>query len=89
MNTKDLELLQKVLDFLNQVPNRKYGDNYQLVEEFKNYCIRQCTLRKEIKYTLKSLRKDAKWALKDKWDRSDIGFEHQIVYINEMLNKLK
>lgn len=37
MNIEDQELLQKVLEFLNQVPNRKYGDNYTLSFQFSQY----------------------------------------------------
>lgn len=29
------ELLENILDFLNKVPNRKYGDNYQLASELE------------------------------------------------------
>lgn len=33
MNT--IELLEKILIFLNVVPNRKYGDNYMLASQLE------------------------------------------------------
>lgn len=33
MNKEDVELLKRILEFINQVPNRKYRDSYQLGSE--------------------------------------------------------
>ena len=43
----------------------------------------------KIIYVLTTLRTDAQWALEDKWDRSDEGFEHQIKLINELLKRIE
>lgn len=38
---KDIELLEKVLVFLNKVPNRKYGDNYEMASSMDEYIKRR------------------------------------------------
>lgn len=83
------DLLKNILDFLNKVPNRKYGDNYQLASDLEIYIKEQRELLIDIKYVLKTLRSDAESALRDRWDRSNSGFECQIELINIVLPKLK
>jgi len=89
MNKK---LLNNILHFLNKVPNREYGDNYQLASELSIYIMEQDLLLAETKRVLKTLKTDAKWALKGKWvpeGEGMDGFECQITLINELLTKLK
>ena len=45
-------------------------------------------LKKEVIDTLNTLREDAEMALDGRWDKSDHGFESQIMVIDQMLNKL-
>lgn len=37
---KDDELLKRILEFLNKVPNNKYGDNYKLASELTERIIK-------------------------------------------------
>ena len=88
MRKSDVGLLKRILVFLNQVPNRKYGDNYQLASELTKLITSLEEITIEIKETFETLKEDAEMALADNWDRSDDGFLNQIEIIDEILNKL-
>jgi hypothetical protein len=91
MNKTDL--LKKILEFLNTVPNRKYGDNYQLCSELSKYIKEHKKLEKQTIAILKSLRLDAQMALDGDWDpctdEGKEGFQCQIDSINNLLFKIK
>ena len=79
---KDLELLHKIEEFLNRVPNKQYGNNYKLVVDLERFI-------KKYKYmtnVLQILKNDAHMALDRNWDKSDEGFKTQIDMINTLLN---
>lgn len=87
--------MQKVQEFLNQVPNNKYGDNYLLASQFKEYITNTNVLFNNAIDILETIKSDAKMAIKGQWavdytnNESMEGFNCQISLINSLLKKLK
>lgn len=46
-------------------------------------------LKNDVVNLLKTLKQDAEMALDGRWDKSDEGFDCQIILINRILDKLK
>ena len=81
----DIQVLEQVLKFLNEVPNNKYGDNYSLTSKLPSI-IKRYSLSLS---TLHILRVDAETGLNGEWDcttdEGKEGFQCQIDLINKVL----
>ena len=62
----NIKLLMDILTFLNEVPNRKYGDNYILASDLQKFIYDY----DDTIFVLRTLKNDAMLAIKDKWDCS-------------------
>ena len=94
------DLLKRILEFLNKVPNGKYGNNYQLASELEKWLQvkkkEECDADLLVKtiHLLEGLKKDAEMAISGEWDCTteegiETGFNAQIELIDEILPDLK
>jgi len=89
MNKK---LLNNILVFLQDTSGTGQYTAHQLASELSIYIIEQDVLSQDIKKVLKTLKTDAKWAIKGKWDpcgEGMEGFANQIELIDRVLPQLK
>lgn len=82
---KQITLLKKIEKFLNQVPNRVYGDNYSLASQ-----LRTLIEKEELAISvLQTIKLDAEMAISGEWDCSTDegkeGFIYQIKLINRVI----